>query len=257
MKLLKDTDAGWEKLGRADPYWAVLTEEMYRQEKLEQTARSSFFESGEKHVQLVFDAIHRHLDDGFAPRNALDFGCGVGRVVIPLARRCDSVVGVDVSPAMLREAAQNAAAAGIRADFVLSDDALSKVTGNFDLVHSFIVLQHIAPARGLRILRRLVDLLAPGGIAAIHLTYHTPSRRPKRLLHWLRARVPGMAAVANLVRGLPVGTPHIPMYEYGLPKVFELIAKVAAEIHVQHTDHVGNLGVFMFFRRARPYANLT
>lgn len=251
MKLLKDTDAGWEKLGKADPYWAVLTEEIYRQGKLEETARTSFFESGEKHVALVFDVIHRHLQDGFAPRDALDFGCGVGRVAIPLAKRCHNVVGMDVSPAMLEEAARNAAAADVSATFALSDDDVSRVTGTFDLVHSFIVLQHISPARGERILRRLVDLLAPDGIAAIHLTYRTPSRRPKHLLHWARARIPGVAAMANLVRGRPVSTPHIPMYEYDLARVFELIAEVATEIHIQHTDHAGNLGVFLFFRNAR------
>ncbi|MDQ3516246.1 MAG: class I SAM-dependent methyltransferase [Gemmatimonadota bacterium] len=250
MKILKDTDAGWEKLGQSEPYWAVLTHEHYRLNKLAESARSSFFESGDRHVGLVFDVIHRHFDAEFSPRNTLDFGCGVGRLVIPFARRGGSVTGVDISPSMLEEAARNAADAGVRATFTLGDDRLSRVTGTFDLVHTVIVLQHIAPARGERILRRLIDLVAPDGIAAIHLTYLTPSRRPKRLLHWGRARLPGVAAVANLIRGQPLGTPHIPMYEYDLARVFQLIGEVTTEMHVLPTDHAGNLGVLVFFRRA-------
>ena len=251
MKLLKDTDAGWEKLGQSEPYWAVLTHEDYRARKLEGSARESFFDSGERHVQLVYDVIAKHFDPGFAARATLDFGCGVGRLVIPFARRGGDVVGVDVSPAMLHEAARNAAAFGVSADFVLGDDGLSRMSRTFDLVHSVIVLQHISPARGERIFARLLDLVAPGGIAAIQLTYHTPSRRPKRLLHWARARVPGLAGLANIMLGQPLGTPHIPMYEYDLRGIFRAVSEIGADTHVLHTDHAGNLGVFIFCRRSR------
>src|SRR5687768_8045775 len=143
MKILKDTDAAWNKLGRSEPYWAVLTHDEYRVDNLEDSARRSFFASGENHVQVVFNVIARHFDAGFSPRTTLDFGCGVGRLVIPFAKRGGRVVGVDISQAMLDEAARNSAAAGVRGEFVLSDDALSAVTGTFELVHSVIVLQHI------------------------------------------------------------------------------------------------------------------
>jgi 2-polyprenyl-3-methyl-5-hydroxy-6-metoxy-1,4-benzoquinol methylase len=249
MKILKDTDAAWNTLGRSEPYWAVLTHDEYRIDKLEDSSRRSFFGSGERHVQLVFDVIARHFDDAFSAGSILDFGCGVGRLVIPFAKRGGRVVGVDISQAMLEEAARNAAAAGVRAAFVVSDDELSGVTGTFDLVHSVIVLQHITPARGERILGRLLDSVAPGGIAAIHLTYWTPSRRPKWLLHWARARIPGIAALANVIRGQSAGTPHIPMYEYDLQRIFRMVREVSTEMHVLHTDHAGNLGLFIFCRR--------
>ena len=52
-----------------------------------------------------------------------------------------------------------------------SDDDLSKVTGTFDLIHSFIVLQHIATSRGEKIFRRMLSLLNEGGIGFLHFTY--------------------------------------------------------------------------------------
>ena len=39
--------------------------------------------------------------------DALDFGCGVGRLVLPLARRYRTVVGIDISDAYIAEAVRN------------------------------------------------------------------------------------------------------------------------------------------------------
>ena len=44
----------------------------------------------------------------FAPRTALDAGCGTGRVAIELARRGVEVVGADVEPSMLAVARERA-----------------------------------------------------------------------------------------------------------------------------------------------------
>ena len=92
----------------------------------------------------------------------------VGRVALPMAERFAQVVGVDVSPAMLAEAARNAAAMDLtNLALVGSDVELSEVEGRFDLVHSAITLQHIDVDRG----RRLIELIAPGGFGAIQITY--------------------------------------------------------------------------------------
>ena len=55
----------------------------------------------------------RLWEPDFERRAALDYGCGVGRLTLPLAERCEHVYGVDVSPSMLREAARNAARMGL------------------------------------------------------------------------------------------------------------------------------------------------
>lgn len=47
-------------------------------------------------------------------RTALDIGCGIGNLAIPLARRLRTVYALDFSPEMLRRLAANARAAGAR-----------------------------------------------------------------------------------------------------------------------------------------------
>src|ERR1700732_2454646 len=119
------TDGDWEDWGRRDPYFAVLTDPKYRRDKLTEVAKNEFFDSGRIHVDHVMRIIRRHVDTEFAPKRALDFGCGVGRVLIPLAEVAQEVVGLDVSPSMLQEAKRNCEERGItNAELLASDEEL-------------------------------------------------------------------------------------------------------------------------------------
>ena len=69
-----------------------------------------------------------HLGIKCAQKSSLDFGCGVGRLIIPFARVFEHVTGVDISPAMLEIAQRNCLEQGIHnVEFVRSDDELSRV----------------------------------------------------------------------------------------------------------------------------------
>ena len=100
----KDSDSHWERFGEQDPYFGVLSSEEFKSNRLDDATREIFFVSGEEHVDHVFTTIKTHITPDFHASKALDFGCGVGRIIIPLAKRCDEAVGVDVSIAMLEEA---------------------------------------------------------------------------------------------------------------------------------------------------------
>src|SRR5215471_12097034 len=97
----KSSDKVWEYFGKNDPYYGVLTQERYSGKALTKNLKDEFLATGEKYVSSVFATIHERFDPAFRPHRALDFGCGVGRIALPLARICDSVVGVDVSESML------------------------------------------------------------------------------------------------------------------------------------------------------------
>src|SRR5947208_14390075 len=90
---------------------------------------------------------------------------------------------------MLTEARSRCAALGLgNVRLAQSDDRLSNIPERFDLINSYIVLQHITCRRGEAIVEQLLDRLQDGGVGVLHLTYHrqtlaSPSpRRPWRAL---------------------------------------------------------------------------
>jgi SAM-dependent methyltransferase len=192
----------------------------------------------------------RTAGDDFRPRRVLDFGCGVGRVLIPLARDAERAVGVDVSPEMLTEAAANVARERlVGVELVPSDDALSAVTGTFDLVHAFITFQHIPPRRGERLAAALLARLAPGGVAALHFTYGRNAPSWRKGVNRLRRQLPGVNALANLAQGRPLGEPFMPMFEYRLERLTELYRDRGCDgVTALLTDHGGHLGAMLVAR---------
>lgn len=249
--LRNDSDRDWEKLGESDPYWAVLTDESFHQARLTPENTERFFALGERDVANVFAAIARCIAPDFRPTRALDFGCGVGRLVIPLAQRCGAVVGIDVSDAMLAEARRNADRAGVtNVEFVKGDDALSRVAGRFDFVHSYIVLQHIPVPRGEAIARRLLDLLEPGGVGALHYTYATGLSAKSRFLLWARVHVPLANPALNVLLRRKPSHPVMQLNEYSVSRLLGIMQDAGcSDVHGMLTDHQGNRGVMLLFRK--------
>lgn len=124
---------------------------------------------------------------------------------------------------------------------------MSQVTGSFDLVHSCIVLQHIPVARGERIIGRLVELLAPGGVAALHVPY-APSASPlRRAATWVRRTVPGVHGVLNRLRGAPWGRPPMQMNVYDLGRLYHLFqASGIVQIHTRFVQDGEYQGVMLY-----------
>jgi SAM-dependent methyltransferase len=253
------TDRAWQQFGSENPYWGVLTKRDFEKERFDDDARRAFFATGEDYVETVFTTVREHLDPHFAPRRTLDFGCGVGRLALPLARRAEHVVGVDISPGMLAEAAANATRAGVdNIEFVLSDDALSRVPGRFDLVHSFIVLQHIPPERGEVLLAALLDRLAEGGVGILHLTYAHGSRTPplRRALTRLYERMPIAWSARSVLKREPLREPMMQMNRYDLSRVFRIVQEAGChDVHVRFTEasHLSYeiYGVILHVRKRR------
>jgi cyclopropane fatty-acyl-phospholipid synthase-like methyltransferase len=152
---------------------------------------------------------------GELPRGtALDFGCGTGRVMIPMAAHFEKVIGVDVAPAMLAEAEKNCRAAGIKnVTFQRNGGDLAGIPSPLAFVHSCLVFQHIPQGRGEAIFSRLIARLGPGGIAAIQL-YVGKQGGAAAAYRGLRNRFIPVQILANLWRRRPWNEPVMQMNFY-------------------------------------------
>jgi len=246
-----NSDNTWEHYGSKDPYYGVCTDDKFMSPNLDSGARLEFFESGVKHVNNTIDTIKKYLDPDFSPKSALDFGCGVGRLLIPFSRIAEHVTGVDVSKSYLAECKKNCEANSIT-NFVLcqSDDDLSALSGKYDLIHSHIVFQHIPVPRGEAIFSRLIEHLNEGGVGALHFNYHRSVSSKMRVGHWIRKYIPLANKVVNLFSKKPFSSPLMQMNRYNMNNLFIILQKM--DIHntyIQMTDSSGQLGVILYFQK--------
>jgi 2-polyprenyl-3-methyl-5-hydroxy-6-metoxy-1,4-benzoquinol methylase len=247
--VVADSDAAWKTWGERDPYFGVLTDDKFRADAIDSHV-DEFFQSGEEYIA---DRLAR-AEAYFGPvprRRALDFGCGVGRLAIPLASRFEEVVGLDISTAMLAESTRNAQARGIaNAAFVLSDDTLSSAPGPYDFVHTYIVLQHIPVSRGLFLIDRLLDMVAPGGVASLHMTVDRNNSPLQAMQYWAVHNLYGVQGLFNLIKGRAWSEPGMQMNAYPLSKVLAHFARRGFGDVIINTEMHGRImGAHVLARR--------
>ena len=215
---MSNTDADWEFWGKNDAHYGVLTDKKYISENIENN-KEEFFLTGEDYVESRLEIIERHIGK-ISKNRALDFGCGVGRLVEPLARRFTEVVGLDISPSMLEKARKNAVDHRLNnVTYDLSDDVLTNARGTFDFVHTYIVLQHIPTKRGMGILRGLLERVAPGGVASLHVCVRGDERPLVKAVSLSRRHLPAANGMVNLIRGRSWREPLMQMNIYPLTDV--------------------------------------
>jgi SAM-dependent methyltransferase len=258
----KDSDRDWEWFGETDPYYAVLTDEKFRASRITSQALEDFFQSGEQYVEALARELTETFGIRFGPDRALDFGCGVGRILIPLSRRSGEVVGVDVSASMLAQARRHLAErAAANVALVKGDDRLARVSGTFDFIHSFIVFQHLPVRRGEALTRRLLELLREDGIGALHYTYHVEWPGVSKWTTWAKLHIPLLRKAVNAARGRPVRAAAMQMNEYSLARLVGLLTDGGCgNVVARFTRHgdPGNVvghGVMLLFRKERPSAS--
>ncbi len=245
-----DSDAAWTALASEAPYYAVCTREEYRVSALSAGAREQFFESGARDVEFMLRFIRKHLDAPARFAHVLDYGCGVGRLHPELALQSDLLVGVDVSPAMLAEAAHTRSQFGLDNVQLVRANSCAALDERFDLVVTYLVLQHIPVARGLGIIRELTRALDERGVGMIHVTF-ARTERWKAALHWARANVPFGHLIANALLRAPLRKPLMQMNQYPLNRILsDLERQGMSEVHVAFTRHGPHQGALLCFRRS-------
>jgi SAM-dependent methyltransferase len=185
------TDERWERFAQADAEYYVLTD-IGREP--DEEAKREFFASGEAEAERIVTRCRPHL----AGRDvAIEIGCGVGRVAIPVSHHFGRVIAVDIAPTMLAKLRENAASAGAHVEAMLADEPWDE-PGRADLVYSVLVFQHLAAFEAISAyVRRLARALKPGGIA--YLQFDT---RPATVSYRARNLLPDVLLPRRWRRGL-------------------------------------------------------
>ncbi|HKR63102.1 MAG TPA: methyltransferase domain-containing protein [Thermoanaerobaculia bacterium] len=213
----------WDAFAAREPYFAVLTHPRFLREHFDANAEAEFFESGEAYVADLYGRILASVAPHFAPLTVLEYGCGVGRLVIPFARRAEKVVGVDVAPSMLETARGHVARSGVRNVELMTADAFASDARTFDLVNCFLVLQRMRRGDGMELLRQLAKRVREGGVGVFHLPYRARVSPLVRVARGTRKRLPGANALVNVARGKPASTPLIESNTYEFNDVLAVL----------------------------------
>ena len=186
-KRLRTQRVDWDALARLDPLWAVCSQPGARGGRW---SLDAFFQSGEAELASVL--AHREARPARF-ETALDFGCGVGRVVWALAARFETVYGLDHSKGMIEAARRLTAERSTNCVFLphQGTDLEEIASDSIDLVYSNFVLQHLPTVADAAIyIREFVRVARRGGAIVFQLPQRLPLRRRlqprRRLYHGLR-----------------------------------------------------------------------
>ena len=166
----RNTDEDWKKLGFENPYWGVISEPEFDYLKDEnKDLLDRFYNTGEDEVDKLISTIKTKVKSNFQIGSVLDFGSGVGRLLLPFAQKTLEICyGCDVSEGMHEKCLRRANYLDINNIKLIQD--LENLHISFSLVNTRIVLQHIHPKRGIEYINKLAHLVKDDGIFALQFT---------------------------------------------------------------------------------------
>ncbi len=248
----ENTDKAWEKYGKYDPYFGVCNLDKFHTIEFSEENRADFFKTGREYINLMFADIYQHFGPKFKPKSSLDFGCGVGRLLIPLAEKSEKAVGLDISDSMLSEALKNCQDNNIsNVNLYKSDDNLSMIQGqSFDLIHSYIVFQHMSSVRGYKIFENMLNSLSPNGIGVLHFTYEKQQPSTQQFQYWIRKNIPLVNNFVNLLKKRNFDYPMMQMNLYDTNKLLKMLQLYNVKnVYCKFINHAGNLGTILYFSK--------
>lgn len=241
QKNIRDTDKDWTIIGETEPYFGVLTSNRFKRENMDEQSRSDFFRSGEGDVEHFISRM-RAIFGLFEPRSALDFGCGVGRLTLPLAALTGTATGVDISPGMLSEARKHKLP-GLRFLTSIPNET-------FDWVVSAIVLQHIPPERGYGIIEELLDRVAPKGGITLQIMFGRTAHHERAVGSSLVIDQSAVRPAISKKRRKFPNPGEMLMHDYDLSRTVGLFYRSGIRsLMLDHCDHGGIVGATIYARK--------
>jgi len=169
--MLESLKQDWEWLGENDPLWAVCTDPSRGKGRW---TEQEFFATGEAEVNTVLELLRSLRCAPNAGHNALDFGCGPGRLTRALSKHFANCYGVDISSSMVDAAKRlNHDRANCRFVVNSTEKLIDLSCHSYGFIYSSIVLQHVRPRYVISYLQEFGRLLMNGGI----LVFQMPSHR--------------------------------------------------------------------------------
>jgi glycosyltransferase involved in cell wall biosynthesis/ubiquinone/menaquinone biosynthesis C-methylase UbiE len=162
----------WDRFGKEDPFWAVLT---HPDKKGGRWNEAEFFETGRRDIRAVLDRMTA-LGISLKYEKALDFGCGPGRITQALAEHFQEVHGIDIAPSMIATA-NELNRNGRRCIYHLNEEPHIRLfdENTFDMVYTWLVLQHMPTQLALGYIAEFVRVTRPGGV----IVFQVPDRRQR------------------------------------------------------------------------------
>jgi glycosyltransferase involved in cell wall biosynthesis/SAM-dependent methyltransferase len=151
----------WDQFGKEDAFWAALT---HPDKRSGRWSEAEFFETGRRDIRALLERMTA-LGLPLKYEKALDFGCGPGRITQGLAEHFQEVHGVDIAPSMVAKA-NELNKYGHRCIYHLNEERHLHLFDEetFDLVYTWLVLQHMPKQLALGYIAEFVRVTRTGGV---------------------------------------------------------------------------------------------
>lgn len=143
-------------------------------------SEAAFMDSGYEDAKIINDTVKRlGLDPGSL--SILDYGCGVGRVAIPLTSLFAKVLAVDSSEEMIFELDKKNVPLYENLDYTFHDDPFYDSDEKFDVAVSISVFIHYTYEDGVKMLNEVASMVKEGGMLLLQIPVYDVAREAE---HW-------------------------------------------------------------------------
>lgn len=164
-QLMARIEQSWTHLGEVRPHYSVITQGEFLPANIPNSI-DSFWASGNSEADTAAFLLRKLGFGELSGKTCVEYGCGLGRVTIPLATKCAEIHAYDISESHLALARQRAESLRVNnVSFHHCGGRLPRSLQSCDLFYSRLVFQHNPPPIIRELIRLGLDSLRTGGIA--------------------------------------------------------------------------------------------